>query len=117
MMGQRETNKFHFSTAQILEQANREGKLYGEFINNANLSSGIYHLKKGATDPQSPHQYDEIYYIISGIGKLLIDKSAYPATRGDILFVPAHVHHKFVEIEEDLVILVFFSKKAPNKDE
>ena len=117
IMGQNLDKQFHFSAEHILEQTQADGKLYGEYIKNENLSSGIYYLKKGTIDQQSPHQYDEIYYIISGKGKLRIDKNNYPAGVGDLLFVPAKMDHKFVDIEEDLTILVFFSKKEPKKDE
>jgi quercetin dioxygenase-like cupin family protein len=36
-----------------------------------------------------------------------------PAVPGAVLFVAAGAEHRFVEIEEDLEVLVFFSKAAP----
>jgi mannose-6-phosphate isomerase-like protein (cupin superfamily) len=116
-MAQESNQQYHFSSEQILDQAIAEGKLYGEYLNNETLSSGIYHLKTGTIDPQQPHQFDEIYYVIAGIATLKMNDMDYPAKAGDILFVPAKVKHQFIEIQEDLTLLVFFSKKEPRGNE
>ena len=42
------------------------GRLYHEFLRVPDLSAGIYVLEAGATDPQSPHTEDELYYVIAG---------------------------------------------------
>ena len=42
------------------------GKLYHEFLRVPDLSAGLYVLEAGASDPQSPHTEDELYYVISG---------------------------------------------------
>ena len=42
------------------------GELYHEFLRVESMSAGLYVLEAGASDPQSPHAQDEIYYVISG---------------------------------------------------
>ena len=37
-----------------------------------------------------------------------------PIARGSILFIPAESKHQFVEIEEDLSLLVFFGSGGPS---
>ena len=44
------------------------GRLYHEFLRVPDLSAGIYVLEAGATDPQSPHTEDELYYVVAGRG-------------------------------------------------
>ena len=41
-------------------------KLYLEFLRVPALSTGLYVLPTGGTDPQKPHAEDEVYYVISG---------------------------------------------------
>ncbi len=45
---------------------------YGVFMRIPSISSGVYTLKKGENDGQSPHTKDEIYYIVKGKAKILI---------------------------------------------
>ena len=73
------------------------------------MSLGIYQLKKGGADPQNPHKQDEVYYVLSGKAKLRVENRTVPANTGAILFVEAGAEHKFIEIEEDLTLLVFFA--------
>ena len=49
----------------IAEQAHSD-KLYLEFLRVPALSMGLYALPAGSTDPQEPHQEDEVYYVVSG---------------------------------------------------
>ncbi len=100
-----------FTLEELYGQAKKEGGNYLKFIDNENLSSGIYQLKKGEVDNQRPHEWDEIYYILEGRATLKVENETYSAIPGAILFVKAKIDHTFVNIEEDLRVLVFFSKK------
>ncbi len=88
---------------------------YHSFLNNSTMHCGVYHLKAGAKDGQSPHREDEVYYVQSGKGKLKIEGKSYDCEPGAILFVAAGEKHFFHDIEEDLTLLVFFSKAKPEK--
>ena len=46
----------------------RGAPLYREFLRVPDLSAGLYVLEAGATDPQSPHTEDELYYVVAGRG-------------------------------------------------
>ena len=84
------------------------GRLYHEFIRTHDLSVGLYVLEAGATDPQSPHTEDEVYYIVSGRGQIRVGDEDRPVTAGSVVFVGADVEHRFHHVEEQLVILVVF---------
>ncbi len=47
------------------------------------------------TDNQEPHNRDEIYIIAEGTGTFSRDAELVPFGPGDLLFVPAHVPHRF----------------------
>lgn len=84
------------------------GALYHEFIRTHDLSVGLYVLEAGATDPQSPHTEDEVYYIVSGRGRIRVGDEDRSVTAGSVVFVGADIEHRFHDVEEELVALVVF---------
>lgn len=84
------------------------GRLYHEFISVPDLSGGLYVLEAGATDPQSPHAEDELYVVMSGTAKVFVGGETRPIVAGTVIFVAAGVEHRFLDIEERLVLLVAF---------
>jgi mannose-6-phosphate isomerase-like protein (cupin superfamily) len=85
------------------------GELYREFLRVASMSAGLYVLEAEATDPQSPHAQDEVYYVVSGRARLTSGGDERAVEAGDVLFVPAHEEHRFHSIEERLSLLVVFA--------
>lgn len=79
------------------------------------LSTGLYRLAAGSEDAQTPHRYDEIYYVIQGKGRLFAGGEELAMQRGSIAYVAREVEHRFHDIEEDLEVLVFISKHEPKK--
>lgn len=60
------------------------------------------------TDYQSPHEQDELYVIVKGAGVLEIEGARHAFVAGDVLFVPAHTAHRFVEFSADLLTWAIF---------
>jgi mannose-6-phosphate isomerase-like protein (cupin superfamily) len=81
---------------------------YTEFVRRPDLSLGLYVLAAGGKDPQSPHFEDEAYYVVSGRGRFTAGDQERAVSAGDTLFVPARLPHHFHDIEQELVLLVFF---------
>ena len=73
------------------------------------MSAGVYVLPRGATDLQTPHGEDEVYYVVHGHGRFRHGDSDETVEPGDILFVLAREEHRFHSIEEELVLLVVFA--------
>lgn len=102
-----------FSLTQLLEQLTATERTYLAFLERSSLSCGVYRLAAGATDRQSPHARDEIYYVVSGKARFEVGGQQHDASEGAVLFVAAGAPHRFVDIEADLVALVFFSESRP----
>jgi len=98
-----------FELADLLTERERSDKLYLEFLRVPALSMGLYVLPAGGVDPQQPHTEDEVYYVVSGRGVFRYGEEDRPVAAGSLLYVPAHVEHRFHTIEEQLAILVFFA--------
>ena len=77
------------------------------------MSSGVYTLPVGAKDLQGPHDEDEVYYVISGRGRVRIGGEDRPVGPGSLLYVRATSNHSFFEIDEEITMLVFFASGGP----
>ena len=99
-----------FHIDQLMEEVKESGRPWLAFMREQNVLTGIYHLKKGTVDGQRPHDTDEVYYIISGKSKFMAGDEESEVSPGSILFVRAEVDHRFFDIEEDLIVLVFFDQ-------
>ena len=95
--------------AEVTRAREAAGKDYLQFINEGTLSLGLYVLAAGAEDTQTPHAEDEIYYVVAGRGAIVVAGERRPVQPGSIVFVAKEVEHRFVDIDEDLSILVFFA--------
>jgi mannose-6-phosphate isomerase-like protein (cupin superfamily) len=62
---------------------------------------------KGA-DLQQPHTQDELYFIHSGRGQIVINGQRLDAAAGDAFFVAAGVAHHFENFSNDFVTWVVF---------
>ncbi|NJN96408.1 MAG: cupin domain-containing protein [Anaerolineales bacterium] len=98
-----------FEISQLIIEQQSSGKSYLEFLRVPSLSVGLYTLPAGGTDPQQPHNEDEVYYIVEGHGFIRVGQEDRTVETGTIVFVAANVEHRFHTISEDLKILVFFA--------
>ena len=98
-----------FEYGDVSKQRAESGESYVQFINEGTLSLGLYVLSAASTDTQSPHAGDEIYYVVAGRAVIDVAGERRHVQPGSIVFVAKEVDHRFVDIEEDLSILVFFA--------
>ncbi|MGY1770824.1 cupin domain-containing protein [Blastococcus sp. SYSU D00813] len=81
---------------------------YRELVRVPDLSVGVYRIPVGGHDPQGPHTEDEVYTVVRGQALLELGTDRVPVRAGSVVFVPARVGHRFVEITEDLCVVVAF---------
>jgi quercetin dioxygenase-like cupin family protein len=99
-----------FTTLAEVEQERVEsGKPYREFLRVPAMSAGLYVLTPGASDEQSPHHEDEIYYVVRGRARFKSGEEDREVSAGSVIFVTADVEHRFYAIEEELTVLVVFA--------
>jgi len=90
-----------------------EERAYLPFLRRPTLHCGIYALSAGAEDRQQPHEEDEVYHVLEGRARLTVEGDGggtVDVVAGAVLFVAAGASHRFHDIEEDLKLLVFFSR-------
>ena len=98
-----------FDTTELLKNKTDDDVSFQEFFSTNTMHCGLYHLKAGSKDMQSPHDEDEMYYVIEGRAKLRVGDEVQEVAPGALLFVQAAEEHAFFEIEEDMTLLVIFA--------
>ena len=98
-----------FDLVDVLEGLQAGGGAYDGALQGGSLSVGIYHLAAAEPDQLRPHTEDEIYYVLSGEGRIDIDGDITHVRPGTIVFVAKHVPHRFVDYDEGLTLLVVFA--------
>lgn len=101
--------KHFFQIDDLSHQRSDLNKLYLEFLRVPAMSAGVYVLARGATDPQKPHQEDELYYVVRGRARMQIEGERSDVRAGSVIFVEAEREHRFYDIEEELEVLVLFA--------
>jgi len=83
-----------------------KGERFATVLEHGTLDIEIY-APRGA-DPQKPHTRDEVYVVVGGSGEFFNGGKIERFGPGDVIFVPAHVEHRFERFTEDLVVWVIF---------
>jgi quercetin dioxygenase-like cupin family protein len=98
-----------FDLNDLAAESERTSRRWREFLRVPSLSMGLYRLKAGQADEQQPHTEDEVYVVLSGKGAFRAGGRERAVGPGSILFVERAAEHRFVDITEDLTVLVFFA--------
>jgi len=85
---------------------NEPGRLSARVFEHGSLEVRYY--RPVGTDPQTPHDRDEIYVVAAGRGWFRVEGERRAFAPGDTLFVAAHATHRFEEFTPDFATWVFF---------
>ena len=100
--------KLEFDLTAYLEKIKNSSDYFHTFINRDSLAAGILVLQPGEEDTQTPHDNDEVYYVISGDGFLKIRDKDYKVSKDKLFFVAKDVEHYFHGNTKELKVLYFF---------
>ena len=101
--------KIEFDTSEyVKELQDNEAEYFHTFLNRTSLATGVLVLKAGEEDTQTPHEFDEVYYVVRGDGFLKVNKKDYSVSEGKVFFVAKNVRHYFFGNSKELVVLYFF---------
>ena len=67
-------------------------------------------------DGQAPHTEDEIYVVTAGRARFRDAGGTVEVKPGDTIFVAAGVEHRFVDVTEDLALVVVFGPAEYTRD-
>jgi len=91
-----------------------EDGMYGVLLQHGSLEIGYYRPRD--TDPQQPHEQDEVYIVETGCGHFVVGDERSPFEPGEALFVPAGVVHRFEDFSDDFAAWVIFYGPVGGED-
>jgi mannose-6-phosphate isomerase-like protein (cupin superfamily) len=83
-----------------------DGERFVEAFTHGSLAVELY--APVSSDPQTPHDRDEVYFVISGRGTFEVAGARSAFAPGDALFVAAGVEHRFENFSADFAAWVVF---------
>ncbi len=89
-----------------------QGAHWAEHLRVSDLSVGTYSIPGGGDDDQEPHCEDEVYVVTAGQAALEAGGpggQTAPVGPGSVIYVPAGEPHRFVDITQDLSVIVLFA--------
>jgi mannose-6-phosphate isomerase-like protein (cupin superfamily) len=95
--------------ADVIDRQARSPDAYLEFLRHPDISVGLYVLRAGAVDGQSPHTEDEVYHVVDGRARITVGDETRDVGPGSVVYVARTVPHQFHDITEELRILVIFA--------
>ena len=100
-------NNKKVSLLEAIDQLKLESeKVFTVVMKHGSMS--VEYFAPQRTDPQSPHQQDELYIIARGHGQLNRNGEILECKAGDVLFVPAGMEHRFENFSDDFASWVVF---------
>lgn len=94
------------SLSDANELLKNSGNEFIELFGHKSLMVELYKPEK--VDRQQPHVRDEIYIVISGSGMYYCNGLTVSFDKGDFLFAPAGVRHRFEDFTDDFEAWVMF---------
>ena len=73
-----------------------------------NGSMSIEYFAPINIDTQQPHIQDEIYVVASGSSQFYRNGEVINCNKGDVIFVPAKMEHRFMNFTNDFATWVIF---------
>lgn len=97
-----------FDLTKLKETVQGSEPCFFEFLRSPQLSCAMYRLPAGAKDMQAPHFEDEVYVVVEGRARMMVDGVEQEVGPGKVLYVGATTEHSFFDITEDLTLLAVF---------
>ena len=83
-----------------------EGERFAAAFGHGSLQVELY--APAGRDPQTPHERDEVYFVLAGSGDFVAAGERTSFRAGDALFVAAGVAHRFENFSADFCTWVVF---------
>ncbi len=101
--------KFHLTLEDAKKQLQNVNDPFIPLLRHGTLLLEYFSPQK--KDTQTPHKQDELYVITSGKSLFYRGDELISCKQGDVLFVPAGMHHHFQNFSDDFATWVIFYGK------
>ncbi len=97
---------YHVSVDEAIKLLEKENAPFVQVMKDGKMKVEYFAPKH--LDRQTPHSQDELYIIIAGETEFLREGENMKCSKGDVLFVPAKMEHRFMNFSEDFATWVIF---------
>ncbi len=97
---------YHISVEEAAKLLETENAPFVQVISDGKMKVEYFAPKH--LDRQKPHSQDELYIIIAGKAEFLRNGEIIKCSKGDVMFVPAKMEHRFINFSEDFATWVIF---------
>jgi mannose-6-phosphate isomerase-like protein (cupin superfamily) len=106
---------WHAGVAEAARAKIPLGRRSAEILRHGSLEVRWYAPR--GSDPQTPHERDELYIVASGKGQFVRGAEKVSFRAGDMLFVPAGMGHRFEDFSGDFAAwVVFYGPEGGERD-
>jgi mannose-6-phosphate isomerase-like protein (cupin superfamily) len=98
----------HFELDDLVSRIGKD-EYWTDFLKVRRMEAGVLRLRPGEEDTQTPHDDDELYFVVEGSGYIELGKEGRPVKKGSVIFVPARMAHRFYGNTDTLVVLYVFA--------
>ena len=99
-------HNYHISLDAAAKLLNRENNRFVEVMEEGGMTVEYYSPK--LADEQQPHLKDELYIIASVSSGFYRNGEMIECNQGDVIFVPTHLEHRFVNFSDGFARRVIF---------
>lgn len=97
---------YHISIDEATALLSKEKKRFVEVMKDGTMT--VEYFAPKTRDEQTPHSKDELYVIASGNSEFYRNGEIITCQKGDVIFVPAKMEHRFMNFSEDFATWVIF---------
>lgn len=98
----------HVSIPDLLEELESTDVHHRPVLETESMTVEVGRYPSESAAPKNPHNEDELYYVLSGTGKLRVGDETYDVQSGDLVYVEPELEHDFFAIEEAITVLIVF---------
>ncbi|ANE49589.1 cupin domain-containing protein [Flavisolibacter tropicus] len=104
--------KYHVSLAEAISQLKQDQEHpFTVLLQHGTLQ--VEYFVPRDIDMQTAHEQDELYIISSGYSDFYRNGETIKCQKGDVLFVPARMEHRFKNASNDFATwVIFYGKKG-----
>ncbi|AFZ74080.1 cupin domain-containing protein [Natronobacterium gregoryi] len=98
----------HVSITDLCEELEATDGTHREVLETHSMTVDVGRYPSSTAASKNPHNEDELYYVLSGAGKLRVGDETYDVEGGDLVYVEPEMEHDFFAIEEAITVLIVF---------
>jgi len=102
----------HISITDVADDLEPGDLTHREVLTAGPLTVEVGKYPADGAVPKNSHNEQELYYVLSGSGKLRVGDDTHGISAGDLVSVEPDLEHDFFHITEELTVLIVLGPSA-----